>query len=145
MPYYWYIFAHAWAESCLMKSSRRDSNARLLCIAVAKITGPITLRMHNHWDIWLSLHHRDWIFTVRLSSQSKNTAQPANLILGTYVNWSLKYGFVLFLYLQHHFCLDAEIICSPKDYPAGRVGTNSQQLRCIDVRKIFKFMLAIPF
>ena len=27
-----------------------------------------TLRRRNHWDIWLSLHCRDWINSVRLNS-----------------------------------------------------------------------------
>ena len=28
----------------------------------------ITLRGRNHWDVWLSLHRRDWTNSVRLSS-----------------------------------------------------------------------------
>ena len=36
----------------------------------------ITLRMRNHWSIWSSLHRRDWINSVELSSSWKNLARP---------------------------------------------------------------------
>ena len=47
--------------------------------------------MRNYWDIlWLSLHRRDWINSVRLSSWEKNLATPANLIWRNLGCWYLS-------------------------------------------------------